>query len=143
RGPRPTGNSAAFVNELRDWVGEQLGHIAKPDDIRFTDNLPKTRSGKIMRRLLKAIARGAEITQDVSTLENPAILDQLRGIDSPPASRAGAKGAARRAAKKPAAAAKRTSAAKKPAAAKRTSAAKNAASGRAPAAKARRATPRK
>jgi acetyl-CoA synthetase len=60
-------------------VAEQLGAIAKPDDIRFADNLPKTRSGKIMRRLLRAIARGESITQDVSTLENPAIIEQLRG----------------------------------------------------------------
>jgi hypothetical protein len=82
RGPRPTGEASALVKELRDWVGQQLGPIAKPDDIRFADNLPKTRSGKIMRRLLKAIARGDEITQDVSTLENPAILDQLRGTDT-------------------------------------------------------------
>ena len=81
RGPRPTGDTSALVKELRDWVGEQLGPIAKPDDIRFADNLPKTRSGKIMRRLLKTIARGEEITQDISTLENPAILDQLRGTD--------------------------------------------------------------
>jgi acetyl-CoA synthetase len=81
RGPRPSGDTRALVKELRDWVGEQLGHIAKPDDIRFADNLPKTRSGKIMRRLLKVVARGEEITQDVSTLENPAILDQLRGVD--------------------------------------------------------------
>ena len=70
------------MKELRDWVAEQVGAIAKPDDIRFADNLPKTRSGKIMRRLLKSVARGEEITQDVSTLENPAILDQLRGTDS-------------------------------------------------------------
>ena len=63
--------------ELRNWVGEQVGAIAKPDDIRFSDNLPKTRSGKIMRRLLRSIARGEEILQDVSTLENPAILEQL------------------------------------------------------------------
>jgi acetyl-CoA synthetase len=82
RGSRPTGDTSAFVKELRDWVAEQLGAIAKPDDIRFADNLPKTRSGKIMRRLLKAVARGEEITQDVSTLENPAILDQLRGGDT-------------------------------------------------------------
>ena len=82
RGERPTGAAAALIRELRDWVGQQLGPIAKPDDIRFADNLPKTRSGKIMRRLLKAIARGEEITQDVSTLENPAILDQLRGIEN-------------------------------------------------------------
>jgi hypothetical protein len=60
-------------------VAQQLSPIAKPDDIRLTDNLPKTRSGKIMRRLLRAIARGEEITQDVSTLENPGILEQLRG----------------------------------------------------------------
>jgi hypothetical protein len=82
RGERPTGDTSALVKELRDWVAEQLGAIAKPDDIRFADNLPKTRSGKIMRRLLKAVARGEEITQDVSTLENPGILDQLRGVDS-------------------------------------------------------------
>ncbi|HKT72805.1 MAG TPA: acetate--CoA ligase, partial [Steroidobacteraceae bacterium] len=81
RGQRPTGDTTGFVQELRAWVGEQLGAIAKPDEIRFADNLPKTRSGKIMRRLLRAIARGEKITQDVSTLENPAILDQLRGVD--------------------------------------------------------------
>jgi hypothetical protein len=77
---RPQGDTAqALVEELRSWVAQQLSPIAKPDDIRLTDNLPKTRSGKIMRRLLRAIARGEEITQDVSTLENPAILEQLRG----------------------------------------------------------------
>jgi len=80
RGDRPTGELAdALTTELRAWVGEQLGAIAKPDDIRFAESLPKTRSGKIMRRLLRAIARGEEITQDTSTLENEAILDQLRG----------------------------------------------------------------
>jgi acetyl-CoA synthetase len=80
RGDRPTGEAMeALTRELRNWVGEELGAIAKPDDIRFADNLPKTRSGKIMRRLLRAIARGEEITQDTSTLENPAILDQLSG----------------------------------------------------------------
>ena len=79
RGARPTGDTKEFEKELRDWVAEQLGAIAKPDDIRFADNLPKTRSGKIMRRLLRAIARGEPITQDVSTLENPGIIDQLRG----------------------------------------------------------------
>jgi acetyl-CoA synthetase len=82
RGERPKGDVSALVKELRDWVAEQVGAIAKPDDIRFADNLPKTRSGKIMRRLLKSVARGEEITQDVSTLENPAILDQLRGTDT-------------------------------------------------------------
>ncbi len=81
RGERPIGEDAdALTAELRDWVADQVGAIAKPDDIRFTDNLPKTRSGKIMRRLLRAIARGEEITQDISTLENEAILDQLRGL---------------------------------------------------------------
>ncbi len=77
---RPTGAAAsALTDELRAWVGDQLSPIAKPDEIRLTDNLPKTRSGKIMRRLLRSIARGEEITQDVSTLENPAILEMLRG----------------------------------------------------------------
>jgi acetyl-CoA synthetase len=80
RGLRPSdADTPALVKELRDWVSEQLGAIAKPDEIRLCDNLPKTRSGKIMRRLLRAIARGEEIAQDVSTLENPAILEQLRG----------------------------------------------------------------
>ena len=75
---RPTGEEAkAIAKELRDWVGKQIGPIAKPKDIRFGDNLPKTRSGKIMRRLLRGIAKGEAITQDTSTLENPAILDQL------------------------------------------------------------------
>ena len=88
RGPRPTGDSGPLQKELRDFVGKELGPIAKPDDIRFADNLPKTRSGKIMRRLLKAIARGEEIAQDVSTLENPAILEQLRGVEGAGASAA-------------------------------------------------------
>ena len=75
---RPSGDEAAQIaKELRDWVGKQIGPIAKPKDIRFGDNLPKTRSGKIMRRLLRSVANGQPITQDVSTLENPAILEQL------------------------------------------------------------------
>jgi acetyl-CoA synthetase len=79
KGHRPTGDEAkALAKELRDWVAKEIGPIAKPKEIRFGDNLPKTRSGKIMRRLLRAIARGEEITQDISTLENPAILDQLK-----------------------------------------------------------------
>jgi acetyl-CoA synthetase len=81
RGQRPTRDTGALVQELRNWVAEQLGAIARPEEIRFADNLPKTRSGKIMRRLLRSIARGEKIIQDVSTLENPAILDQLRGVD--------------------------------------------------------------
>jgi acetyl-CoA synthetase len=75
---RPTGDEAkAIAKQLRDWVGKEIGPIAKPKDIRFGDNLPKTRSGKIMRRLLRSVAKGEAITQDVSTLENPAILEQL------------------------------------------------------------------
>ena len=76
--PVPTGEEAkALANELRNWVAKEIGPIAKPKDIRFGENLPKTRSGKIMRRLLRSIAKGEAITQDTSTLENPAILDQL------------------------------------------------------------------
>ena len=79
KGERPQGEEAKrIVAELRDWVGKEIGPIAKPDDIRFGDNLPKTRSGKIMRRLLRTLAKGEEITADISTLENPAILDQLK-----------------------------------------------------------------
>ncbi len=79
KGARPNGEDALRIaKELRDWVGKEIGPIAKPKDIRFGDNLPKTRSGKIMRRLLRSIAKGEEITQDISTLENPAILQQLK-----------------------------------------------------------------
>jgi acetyl-CoA synthetase len=79
KGPRPTGADAKKIaDELRNWVAKEIGAIAKPKDIRFGDNLPKTRSGKIMRRLLRSIAKGEEIKQDVSTLENPGILEQLK-----------------------------------------------------------------
>ena len=71
-------NVKDIILALREWVSNEIGPIAKPDEIRFGDNLPKTRSGKIMRRLLRSIAKDEEITTDVSTLENPAILDQLR-----------------------------------------------------------------
>src|SRR5271169_3082099 len=73
----------ALIEELRAWVASQLSPIAKPDEIRLADNLPKTRSGKIMRRLLRSIARDEPITQDMSTLENPGILEQLRGVAVP------------------------------------------------------------
>ncbi|WP_289283897.1 MULTISPECIES: acetate--CoA ligase [unclassified Methylophaga] len=80
KGDRPEGGEdEELTKELRNWVGEQIGPIAKPDDIRYSDNLPKTRSGKIMRRLLRTIAKGEEITQDTSTLENESILLQLQG----------------------------------------------------------------
>ncbi len=72
-----TDEATRIAKELQDWVGKEIGAIAKPKDIRFGDNLPKTRSGKIMRRLLRSIAKDEEIKQDVSTLENPAILQQL------------------------------------------------------------------
>ncbi|HCX82778.1 MAG: acetate--CoA ligase [Curvibacter sp. RIFCSPHIGHO2_12_FULL_63_18] len=76
--PMPKGDEAkAIAKELRDWVAKEIGPIAKPKDIRFGENLPKTRSGKIMRRLLRSLAKGEAVTQDTSTLENPAILDQL------------------------------------------------------------------
>jgi acetyl-CoA synthetase len=92
RGELPMGAKAeAFTRVLRDHVAEQLGAIARPDDIRFANNLPKTRSGKIMRRLLRSIARNEDITQDLSTLENPSIIDQLRGIETAPAAQPKAK----------------------------------------------------
>ncbi len=76
--PIPTGDEAkALANELRNWVAKEIGPIAKPKEIRFGENLPKTRSGKIMRRLLRSLAKGEAVTQDTSTLENPHILEQL------------------------------------------------------------------
>ena len=79
---RPSGDAAVTIaRQLRDWVGKEIGPIAKPKDIRFGENLPKTRSGKIMRRLLRSIAKGEAITQDTSTLENPAILEQLSELN--------------------------------------------------------------
>ncbi|GJL74358.1 acetate--CoA ligase [Nitrosomonas sp.] len=79
KGDYPQGDDKARITtELRNWVAQEIGPIAKPEEIRFGENLPKTRSGKIMRRLLRALAKGEETTQDVSTLENPAIMDQLK-----------------------------------------------------------------
>ena len=76
--PLPTGDEGKVIaKQLRDHIAKEIGPIAKPKDIRFGENLPKTRSGKIMRRLLRSLAKGEEITQDISTLENPAILGQL------------------------------------------------------------------
>jgi acetyl-CoA synthetase len=72
-----TEEGKAIAKQLRDHIAKEIGPIAKPKDIRFGENLPKTRSGKIMRRLLRSLAKGEEITQDISTLENPAILGQL------------------------------------------------------------------
>jgi len=71
--------SDALEKELRDFVGQQIGALAKPDEIKIAEALPKTRSGKIMRRLLKDIAAGRELTGDLTTLEDRSILDKLRG----------------------------------------------------------------
>ena len=69
----------SLKNALREHVSKEIGAIAKPDQIRFTPALPKTRSGKIMRRLLRAIASGdAKITQDTTTLEDYTVLAKLR-----------------------------------------------------------------
>jgi acetyl-CoA synthetase len=64
--------------ELRRHVGQEIGPIARPDVIRFTDALPKTRSGKIMRRILRSLASGQEVSGDTSTLEDRSVLDALR-----------------------------------------------------------------
>ncbi|HWE50353.1 MAG TPA: acetate--CoA ligase [Bryobacteraceae bacterium] len=64
--------------ELRNWVGKEIGSLAKPDDIRFTDALPKTRSGKIMRRLLRELAAGGDVKGDVTTLEDMGVIASLR-----------------------------------------------------------------
>ena len=78
KGNRPNKEDAKEINKkLKDWVSKEIGPIAKPEEIRFGENLPKTRSGKIMRRLLRSVAKGEKITSDITTLENPAILDQL------------------------------------------------------------------
>jgi acetyl-CoA synthetase len=132
KGERPTGDRIeSFTKVLRDHVTEQLGAIARPDDIRFADNLPKTRSGKIMRRLLRAIARNEDLTQDLSTLENPAIIEQLRGSESTAPAKAaaatsGAAPARKSATAKPAAKKTSMKAAKKKAAPKKKAAASKA-----------------
>ena len=73
--------SDALRKELRDWVVKEIGALARPDDIRFTESLPKTRSGKIMRRLLRDIAAGRESTGDTTTLEDFNVLAKLREHD--------------------------------------------------------------
>ena len=81
KGPRPEGEDAKHITaQLRDWICKEIGPIAKPDEIRFGENLPKTRSGKIMRRLLRSLAKGEEITADISTMENPHVLEQLKQV---------------------------------------------------------------
>ena len=70
-------DSDALIAELRAHVGKEIGPIARPDD-RCSDALPKTRSGKIMRRILRALAAGQDVTGDTSTLEDRSVLDRLR-----------------------------------------------------------------
>jgi acetyl-CoA synthetase len=78
KGDRPTGEKAeAFTKVLREHVSEQLGAIARPDDVRFADNLPKTRSGKIMRRLLRDIAENRELG-DVTTLTDSSVMTLIK-----------------------------------------------------------------
>jgi acetyl-CoA synthetase len=69
--------SPAIRDELRNHVAKEIGPVAKPDDIRFADALPKTRSGKIMRRLLKEVAAGGKISGDTTTLEDFNVLTKL------------------------------------------------------------------
>ena len=68
----------ALMAELKRHVGQEIGPIARPDVIQFSDALPKTRSGKIMRRILRALASGQEVSGDTSTLEDRSVLDALR-----------------------------------------------------------------
>lgn len=70
--------SEELKTELKAWVAKEIGALARPDEIRFTDTLPKTRSGKIMRRLLRELAAGGSVTGDVTTLEDFAVLEKLR-----------------------------------------------------------------
>lgn len=70
--------SNELKEELRRWVAKEIGALAKPDDIRFSDALPKTRSGKIMRRLLREIASGSEVRGDTTTLEDFGVLAKLK-----------------------------------------------------------------
>src|SRR5205814_326068 len=71
--------SDALKKELQAHVVKEIGALARPDEIRFTESLPKTRSGKIMRRLLRDIAGGKQTTQDTTTLEDLSVLARLRG----------------------------------------------------------------
>jgi len=70
--------SPELKEELRQWVAKEIGSMAKPDDIRFTDQLPKTRSGKIMRRLLRELASSGEVKGDITTLEDLGVISRLQ-----------------------------------------------------------------
>jgi acetyl-CoA synthetase len=74
----PIGPEAKRIaDEVRAWIGKEIGPIAKTKDIRFGDAMPKTRSGKVVRRLLRSVAKGEAITQDTSSVENPAVISQF------------------------------------------------------------------
>jgi acetyl-CoA synthetase len=73
--------TSALKEELRKWVAKEIGSLAKPDDIRFTDTLPKTRSGKIMRRLLRELASSGEVKGDTTTLEDFGVIAKLKEQD--------------------------------------------------------------
>jgi acetyl-CoA synthetase len=75
--PSEPDDAKRVANQLRAWTGKEIGPIAKPKEIRFGDSMPKTRSGKIVRRLLRSIAKSEPITQDTSTVENPAVIEQF------------------------------------------------------------------
>ncbi|CAB3789023.1 Acetyl-coenzyme A synthetase [Paraburkholderia caffeinitolerans] len=78
KGPCPLdGDAQRVADELRTWIGREIGPIAKPREIRFGEAMPKTRSGKIVRRLLRSVAKGEAIEQDTSTVENPAVIAQF------------------------------------------------------------------
>lgn len=78
KGVRPSGADVKQVaDELRAWIGKEIGPIAKPKDIRFGDAMPKTRSGKVVRRLLRSVAQGEVVAQDTSTVENPQVISQF------------------------------------------------------------------
>ena len=73
--------SEELKQELRQWVAKEIGALARPDDLRFTQMLPKTRSGKIMRRLLRELATTGTVTGDTTTLEDFSILAKLKESD--------------------------------------------------------------
>jgi acetyl-CoA synthetase len=78
KGREPT---PALKEELKKWVAKEIGSLAKPDDIRFTDMLPKTRSGKIMRRLLRELATSGDVKGDTTTLEDFGVIAKLKESD--------------------------------------------------------------
>jgi acetyl-CoA synthetase len=78
QGNEPT---EALKDELKKWVVKEIGALARPDDIRFSDTLPKTRSGKIMRRLLRELASSGDVKGDTTTLEDFSVIARLKESD--------------------------------------------------------------